>query len=194
MMGAEADDRKRMHTALIANLAMFLAGLAGWYVADSTSLLADAFDMLADASGYVVAMLAIGRTVTFQKNAARWNGAMLVLLGAGVIGEVIHRYFVGSQPQGLLIIGFALLSLIVNGSVLRMLSRYRDSPEIHLRATWVDTRADVVVNLGVLVSGVALTLSGYQEIDLIAGLAIGAYVIKEGLELWEETNESEDSD
>jgi cation diffusion facilitator family transporter len=189
-----AGDRKRMRIAFAANLAMFFTGLIGWHVADSTSLLADAFDMLADASGYIVAMLAIGRAKSFQKNAARWNGAMLILLGTSVIGEVIHRYFVGSEPQGLLITGFAVLSLIVNGSVLRMLSRYRDSSEIHLRAAWIDTRADVVVNLSVLVSGVAIAISKYQKIDLVVGLAIGAYVIKEGLELWEETNETGVSD
>ncbi len=183
-----------MRIALTANLAMFATGLVGWYWADSTSLLADAFDMLADASGYIVAMLAIGRTILFQKNAARWNGAMLILLGTGVIAEVIHRYFVGSAPQGLLITGFAILSLIVNGSVLAMLSRYRDSPEIHLRATWIDTRADVVVNIGVLVSGIAIALSGYQRIDLLAGLAIGLFVIKEGVELVQETNETNDCD
>ena len=119
---------------------------------------------------------------------------MLILLGAGVIGEVVHRYFVGSEPHGLLIIAFALLSLIVNGSVLRMLSCYRDSPEIHLRATWVDTRADVVVNCGVLVSGLAITVFGFQSIDLVTGLAIGAYVIKEGLELWEDANEASNPD
>ena len=188
-MNADVDNRRRMQIALIANLAMFATGLVGWYWADSASLLADAFDMLADASGYIVAMLAIGRTVLFQKNAARWNGAMLVLLGAGIIGEVIHRYFVGSSPQGLLITGFAVLSLVVNGSVLRMLSRYRDSPEIHLRATWIDTRADVVVNLGVLVSGIAIALSGRQKIDLLTGLAIGVFVIKEGIEVILEANE-----
>lgn len=173
---------------------MFLTGLVGWYLADSASLLADAFDMLADATGYVVAMFAIGRTVLFKKNAAWWNGTMLILLGAGVIGEVVHRYFAGSDPQGLLIMAFALLSLIVNGSVLRMLACYRNSPEIHLRATWIDTRADVVVNLGVLLSGLAISIFGYQSIDLITGLAIGAYVIKEGLELWEDTNETSISD
>ena len=106
-MDVDADDRKCMRIALVANLAMFATGLVRWYLADSASLLADAFDMLADASGYVVAMLAIGRTALFQKNAARWKGAMLVLLGAGIIGEVIHRYFVGSSPQGLLITGRA---------------------------------------------------------------------------------------
>lgn len=193
-MSADADDRQRMRIALTANLAMFATGLVGWYWADSTSLLADAFDMLADASGYIVAMLAIGRTILFQKNAARWNGAMLILLGAGVIAEVIHRYYVGSTPQGLLITGFAILSLIVNGSVLAMLARYRDSPEIHLRATWIDTRADVVVNIGVLVSGIAIAITGYQKIDLLAGLAIGLFVIKEGAELVQEANESNDCD
>lgn len=190
----ESSDCRRMRVALIANISMFLTGLVGWYLADSASLLADAFDMLADATGYVVAMFAIGRTVLFKKNAARWNGTMLILLGAGVIGEVVHRYFAGSDPQGLLIMAFALLSLIVNGSVLRMLACYRNSPEIHLRATWIDTRADVVVNLGVLLSGLAISIFGYQSIDLITGLAIGAYVIKEGLELWEDTNETSISD
>ena len=188
-----SDDRKRMRIALFANLAMFLTGLVGWYLADSASLLADAFDMLADASGYIVAMLAIGRSALFKQNAARWNGTMLILLGAGVIGEVVHRYFVGSEPRGVLIIAFAILSLIVNGSVLRMLACYRDSPEIHLRATWIDTRADVVVNLGVLLSGIAITVLRYQSIDLVTGLAIGAYVIKEGLELWEDANETSNS-
>lgn len=188
-MDVDAYDRKRMRLALVANLAMFATGLMGWHLADSASLLADAFDMLADASGYVVAMLAIGRTVLFQKNAARWNGAMLVLLGAGIIGEVIHRYFVGSSPQGVLITGFAMLSLIVNGSVLRMLWRYRDSSEVHLRATWIDTRADVVVNLGVLVSGISIALSGYQKIDLLTGLAIGVFVIREGIEVIFDANE-----
>ncbi len=186
----ESSDRRRMRIALIANIAMFLTGLVGWYLADSASLLADAFDMLADASGYVVAMFAIGRTALFKRNAARWNGAMLILLGLGVIGEVIHRYFVGSEPQGLLIIGFAVLSLLVNGLVLRMLSCYRHSAEIHLRATYVDTRADVVVNVGILVSGLAITIFKYQSIDLITGMAIGAYVIMEGWEIWQDANKA----
>ena len=185
----ETADRRRLRIALIANLAMFVTGLCGWYIADSTSLLADALDMLADASGYVVAMLAVGRTLRFKQNAARWNGAMLILLGVGVIGEVIHRHLTGSDPHGPLIIGFAVLSLIVNGAVLRMLARYRDSVEIHLRAAWVDTRADVVVNLGVVGSGIAITISGYQKFDLAMGFVIGIYVIKEGLEIWTEAGE-----
>ena len=114
---------------------------------------------------------------------------MLILLGLGVVGEAVHRLFAGSEPQGLFIIGFAALSLVVNGAVLMMLSRYRNTSEVHLKATWKDTRADVLVNVGVLVSGALIAITGYGEIDSIVGLAIGLYVIKEGFEIWSEADD-----
>jgi cation diffusion facilitator family transporter len=184
MTGSDMD-RRRMAAAFGANTVMCLVGLVGWYVAESTGLLADAFDMLADASGYAVAWLAIGRSLLFKRRAARWNGAMLMLLGVLVIGEVADRWIRGSEPQGVLIMAFAALSLAVNGAVLAMLSVYRRANEIHLRATWIDTRADVLVNIAVLLSGAAIAASGWRQIDLLVGLGISIYVIREGLEIWE---------
>ncbi len=178
-------DRRRMATAFGANLLMCLVGLVGWQVAQSTGLLADAFDMLADASGYAVAWLAIGRSALAQRRAARWNAAMLMLLGIIVIGEVVERWIRGSEPQGVLIMAFAALSLAVNGGVLAMLWAYRQTEQVHLRATWTDTRADVLVNIAVLVSGAAIAATGYRQIDLLVGLGISLYVIREGLEIWE---------
>ncbi|HKX08974.1 MAG TPA: cation diffusion facilitator family transporter [Stellaceae bacterium] len=178
-----------MAIALGANTCMCLVGLVGWYVAQSTALLADALDMLADASGYGVAWLAIGRSMRAQQRAARWNAGMLFLLGAVVIAEVAERWIHGSEPEGSLIAAFAVLSLVVNGGVLIMLSPYRRAEEVHLRATWVDTRADVLVNLAVLLSGAAIAVTGWRQIDLLVGLAISLYVIKEGWEIWETTTD-----
>lgn len=177
-------DRRTLRIALAANIAMFVVGVIGWRVAHSTALLADAFDMLADATGYGVAHWAVGRSKRDQQTAARWSAVMLILLGLSIIGEVAHRWFRPEEPAGALIMGFAALSLLVNGSVLRMLSKYRDAPDPHLRATWIDTRADVFVNLGVLVSGAAIALTGYQVIDLLTGAAISIFVIHEGIEIW----------
>ncbi len=190
MTTADAD-RRTLLIAFLANIAMFAIGIVGWISAESSGLLADALDMLADASGYVLAWVAVGRSKHLQANAARWNGALLILLGLGVIGEAIHHWIHGSEPVGLLIINFSLLSLVVNGSVLRMLSRYRDAEEVHLRATWRDTRADVLVNIGVLLSGAAIALTGYRYFDLIAGIAISLYVIHEGAEIWRDANDAE---
>ena len=116
---------------------------------------------------------------------------MLIALGLGIIGEVIHRWFTAHVPVGGLIMGFAVLSLVVNGAVLRMFSKYRHSDKPHLRATWIDTRADVLVNVGVLVSGAAIALTGYKVIDLLAGTAISLFVIHEGIEILDDSSEQE---
>lgn len=181
-------DRRSLRIALVANVVMFIVGLIGWRIAHSTALLADALDMLADASGYAVAHWAVGRSKRDQQTAARWNGAMLMALGLSIIGEVIHRWFIPQEPAGALMVGFAALSLVVNGSVLRMLSKYRHAPDPHLRATWIDTRADVWVNIGVLVSGAAIALTGYRVIDLFTGAAISIFVIHEGIEIWRDVD------
>lgn len=179
-------DRRTLATALAVNLVMFGVGLVGWRLAESTALLADGLDMLADASGYAVAWLAVGGSLRRQRVAARWNGAMLIALGLGFLGEVAHRWFEPAEPSGPWIAAFASLSLLANGFVLHRLRRYRHASEPHLRATWIDTRADVLVNVGVLLSGAMVALTGVRVIDLVAGAVLAAFVIHEGWELWEE--------
>jgi Co/Zn/Cd efflux system component len=48
----------------------------------------------------------------------------------------------------------------------------------------------VLVNIGVLLSGAAIAITGFQLIDSIVGLAIGLFVIEEGLEIWEEARKT----
>lgn len=181
-----------MPIAFLANVAMFVTGLIGWRVADSAALLADALDMLADASAYVVAWLALTRSLSFQQYAARWSGTLLVILGVGVLIEAGSRFLYGGEPQGRLMLAFSALSLLVNSSVLAMLSVYRRSAQVHLRATWLDTQADVIVNVSVFLSGLLIALTNYRPIDWLIGIAIGLYVIREGIEIWQEAGNDDD--
>jgi len=185
-------ERLRLSVAMAANVLMFLVGLVGWRLARSTALLADAFDMLADATGYAVAFWAVGGQLARQRVAAGWSSVLLIALGIGVLAEVVHRWFVPERPEGWWIAGFACLSLLVNGAVLLTLNRYRHSTQLHLRAAWVDTRADVLVNAGVLLSGVLVALLGYRLIDLAVGAVVALFVIHEGWELWESCHEERD--
>ena len=83
-----AEERRVLRIALALNAAMaVIGGLAGW-IAQSTGLLADALDMLADAAAYSIALLAIGRSVLFKTRAATLSGSILLLLGIGVLFEV----------------------------------------------------------------------------------------------------------
>jgi Co/Zn/Cd efflux system component len=99
----------------------------------------------------------------------------------------------GSDPLGAAMVGFSLSSLFVNVTVLRMLAQYRQG-EVHMRASWICTRADVVANFGVLASGLTVLATGWRYADLVVGLAISIYVAKEAIEIWQQSRNSGESD
>ena len=95
-----AAERRVLWIALGLNAAMaVVGGIAGW-VAQSTGLLADALDMLSDATAYAIGLVAIGRTARFKANAAFASGGVLLFLGIGVLVEVGRRAMQGSEPEG----------------------------------------------------------------------------------------------
>lgn len=184
-----AAERRVLWIALALNLAMaVVGGFAGW-LGESTGLLADALDMLSDATAYAIALAAIGRAARFKANAALLSGSVLLLLGLGVLVEVGRRAMVGSEPVSDLMVGVASLSLVVNMSVLRLLQRFRTG-DVHLRASWIFTRADVVANVGVIASALLVAWTGSRYPDLIVGTLIGIYVVREAWEILSEAREA----
>ena len=188
-----AQERRVLRIALALNAAMaVIGGLAGW-MAQSTGLLADALDMLADATAYAIALMAIGRSALFKVRAATLSGAILLVLGVGVLVEVSRRLTYGAEPLSEWMIGTALLSLVVNFTVLRLLAPMK-SGDVHLRATWIFTRADVVANLGVILAGVLVLVLNKPHPDFVIGALIGLYVIKEAIEILRDSRSEVGSD
>jgi Co/Zn/Cd efflux system component len=171
------------------NATMFIVGLVAGLLGQSSSLIADALDMLADASAYAIALGAIGRSTRFKAGAATLSGSLLLVLGVLVLLDAGRRALFGSEPESLVMMAVAFLSFLVNASVLRMLGRYREG-EVHLRATWIFTRVDVIANVAVMLSGLVVLLTGSQFPDLIVGGAIGIYVVKEAFEILSEAREA----
>jgi cation diffusion facilitator family transporter len=176
-------DKKILIIALILNFIMFVIGLIAGIIAQSTGLIADSLDMLTDASAYSLALLAIGRSVRFKETSALVSGSFVFILGIAVLIDVGRRALLGSAPESAIIITIACISLLVNGVVLYLLRRFRDG-EIHLHATWIFTRADVIANLGVILSGVLIVFTKSPYPDLIVGFAIALYIIKEAFEIF----------
>ena len=177
-----AGQRRILTIALVLNALMFAVGLVAGIAAASTGLIADSHDMLADASAYTIALVAIGRSGLFKTRAAKFSGSILLVLGVGVLIDVVRRGLTGANPESTIMISVAALSLFVNATVLYLLSRYR-AGEVHLRATWIFTRADVIANLGVIAAALLVRFTHFGWIDLIVGAAIGSYVTKEALEI-----------
>jgi cation diffusion facilitator family transporter len=178
-----------LRIALALNATMFIVGLIAGLLGQSSSLIADALDMLADALAYAIALGAVGRSARFKAGAATLSGSLLLLLGVVVLLDVGRRALLGSEPESAVMMAVAFVSLLVNTTVLRMLRRYREG-EVHLRATWIFTRVDVIANVGVIFSGLLVLLTGSRFPDLVVGGAIGVYVMKEALEIPGEAREA----
>lgn len=185
--GCEADaeteaQRRILRIALVLNATMFVVGFIAGIRAESTGLIADSLDMLADASAYMIGLVAIGRSAIFKTRAATLSGSLLLVLGIGVLIDVLRRGLTGAHPESTTMLLVAALSLAVNSSVLYLLNRYREG-EVHLRATWIFTRVDVIANLAVICAAIAVRFTRSNWVDLLVGFAIGAYVIKEAFEI-----------
>src|SRR5713226_3421175 len=181
--------RRVLRIALALNATMFVVGIVAGLLGQSSSLIADAFDMLADASAYAIALGAVGRSARFKAGAATLSGSLLLLLGVLVLVDVGRRALLGSEPESLVMMAVAFVALVVNANVLHMLGRYREG-EVHLRATWIFTRVDVIANVGVILSGLLVLLTGSRFADLIMGGVIGVYVVKEAFEILSEAREA----
>lgn len=186
------EERRIVRQALVLNALMFAVGLAAAFYAQSTGILADAIDMAADASGYALALLAIHRGEHFRIMAARWTGSVLVALGLGVILEAVRRWFSGSEPFGPVMMLYSVVSFGVNVYVLGALSKVREGG-VHLNASYVCTRADVLANIGVFISGGIVWLTGAGWVDLLAGVAIALLVFSEAREIFEGAKERKEA-
>ena len=182
-------ERKTLRVALALNLTMFVIGTIAGLLAESTGLLADALDMLTDAITYGLSLMAISRGLAFKKNAARWSGGILVLLGIGIILDVVRRWFFGSEPVGSVMMVYSTVSFAVNLYVLTQVAKFHRG-EVHLRASYICTRADVIANLAVFSSGGIVAVTGLNIVDLIIGSLIGLYVLKEAVEILVEAKEA----
>ncbi|MDH5516405.1 MAG: cation transporter [Gammaproteobacteria bacterium] len=165
---------------LLINAVMFLLEISTGWMAQSSALIADSLDMLADAMVYATGLYAVGRMPASKQRAAKVSGVLQISLGLLVIVDVLRRFFSGSDPDSMLMILVAILALIANLICLKLLSQHRDG-EVHMRASWIFSKNDVIANIGIIISGVLVYLTASPIIDLIIGFAIALLVIRGGL-------------
>ncbi len=172
-----ADEAKILKILLGINFSMFLIEIVMGWIAQSTGLIADSLDMLADASVYGISLYAVGKAVAYEKRAARISGFLQIVLAFGALSEVIRRFFIGSEPNSILMMGVSALALSANVSSLFLLAKHRKG-KVHMRASWIFSTNDVVVNFGVILAGVLVAFTNSPYPDLIIGLLITTIVLR----------------
>lgn len=161
---------------LAINATMFVTELFVGWLAQSTALIADSLDMFADAIVYGLALYAVGRSVRLKLRVAHLSGWIQVILALGALSEVLRRFIFGSEPVSTLMMSFGLVALIANIICLMLISKNKEGGA-HMKASWIFSANDVIANLGVIVAGFLVALTGSPYPDLVIGLVIGLIVL-----------------
>lgn len=181
----EGLERRTLWVLLGINFTMFFAeAAAGWW-GDSTGLIADSLDMLADATVYGIALYAVGRSAQVKAGAATASGWLQLTLGLGVLVEVARRFLGASEPVSLLMMSVGAIALAANVTCLVLIAKHRDAG-VHMRASWIFSTNDVIANVGVIVSGGLVMLLGTRIPDLTIGSVIAIIVVRGGIQILRE--------
>jgi len=171
----DKEQKNVLITLLLINSVMFLFEITlGWY-AQSTGLIADSFDMLADAIVYAIGIVAIGKSLQHKANAALLSGWFQGALALMILIDVSRRVLMGSEPVSFFMIGVGLIALIANVICLILIQKHKEG-EVHMRASWVFSKNDVIANTGVIISGLLVWLLESRWPDLIIGSLIALLI------------------
>lgn len=175
---------------LSINAFMFFFEITLGIFSESTALIADSLDMLADATVYGIGLYAVGRAARVKIKAAHLSGIIQIILGTLVILDVLRRLIWGSSPESLLIIAVGMLALLANVTCLALISKHR-AGEVHMRASWIFSKNDVIANIGIIISGGLVYLLNSRLPDLIIGILISILVIRGGYHIIKDANQEQ---
>lgn len=161
---------------LAINAVMFVIELTAGLIAQSAGLVADSLDMFADAAVYGLALYSVGHSVKMQLRAAHLAGVLQLILALGVLLEAGRRFVFGSEPESMTMMAVAFVALIANTSCLLLISRHREGGA-HMKASWIFSANDVLINIGVILAGALVAWTGSRYPDLIIGTLVGLVVL-----------------
>lgn len=173
-------EAKTLRYLLAINLTMFLVEIFVGFYAESTGLIADGLDMLADSFVYGISLYAVGKSIAVKNRTAFLSGIMQITLGVLCLVEVGRKFYLGSEPLSNYMIGISIIALIANVWCLALIHRHKDG-EVHMKASWIFSANDVIVNTGVIISGVLVYFFKTNIPDLIIGALVALIVIKGGI-------------
>ncbi len=179
-------ERKTLWLLLVINAVMFLLESTTGFLARSTALVADSLDMFADATVYGIALYAVGRSQTAKHRAAFLSGMFQIGLALLVSVDVVRRFVVGSEPKPAWMVGIGLVALAANIACLSLIAKHRRG-EIHMRASWIFSKNDVIANLGVISAGVLVSLLRTRLPDLVIGLLVTGLVFRGGVAILQQS-------
>jgi cobalt-zinc-cadmium efflux system protein len=184
----------RLAGAVAISIGILVVELAAGVLGNSLALVADAGHMFADVSGMLLSLVAVrvaARPRTDERTfglyrleilAATANGLLLLAIAAFIVWEAIRRLANPTDVNAELITIVAAAALLGNLVSIRLLAGGRRE-SLNIRGAYLEVLGDLLGAAAVLVSGVVILLTGWQQADAVASLVVAALIVPRTISL-----------
>ncbi|MEL7032245.1 MAG: cation transporter [Pseudomonadota bacterium] len=175
--GASPAYRRALIAVIAVNAVMFVVEMSAGMISGSQALKADALDFAGDTATYALSLMVIGASVRTRAYASLFKGASLGVIAMAVLGMTALRVLDGSPPEAstMGIVGF--MALAANAASVLILLRWRDG-DSNVRSVWLCSRNDAIGNVGVILAGGLVALTGSAWPDLVVAILLASLFLK----------------
>lgn len=162
------------------------AGVGLWQ--GSLGLLSDAGHNLGDVFSLVLALVAFRLAMTHANSKYTYGyrkgsvlisllNAIILLVAVGaILVESIHKFTNPEPIDGGAIAWTAGVGIVVNGLTAWLLMKHQKN-DINTRGAFLHMAADTLVSVGVVISGIVISLTGWYFIDPIIGIVVAIVIL-----------------
>lgn len=173
---------------IVLNLAFVIIEAGVGFYAHSLGLLSDAGHNLSDVFSLLLVLIAF-RLAKIHPNANYTFGykkstvlisllnAIILLVAVGlIVVESIYKFQNPTSVDGATISWTAGIGIIINGLTAVMLMRSQKT-DLNVRGAYLHMVADTLVSVGVVVSGLVISMTGWYVVDPIVSLVIAVVIL-----------------
>lgn len=170
------------------NLVFVAVEAAVGLLENSLSLLSDAGHNLSDVFSLVLVLVSFGLSKVHSTKRYTYGlkkstvlisllNAIILLVAVGaIVIESIHKFYEPAEVNGAAVSWTAFVGIIINGLTVLLLMRGQKN-DINVRGAFLHMVADTLVSVGVVVSGVIITMTGWNVVDPVVSLVIAAVIL-----------------
>ncbi len=185
-----SENERKVLIALAITGSFMLVEVVGGYLSGSLALLADAGHMLTDTAALALSYLAFrfGRRAAdgrrtfgylrFEVIAAFVNALALFAIVFWIAFEAWHRFTSPTEILAGPMLVVAVLGLLVNLLVLRILTQGSDHDHVNIQGATLHVLGDLLGSVGAIAAAAAIWLTGWTPIDPILSVVVSVLILR----------------
>ena len=186
--------KARLKFVLAMTAAFMVVELVGGLLANSLALIADSAHMLTDVGALGLSLFVLWfsrRPATDEKTygylrleilAALLNGAVLIVISAGIFWQAYQRLRVPVEIEGPLMLGVAAGGLLVNVVAAWMLHSSAET-NLNLRGAYLHVMGDLLGSVGAILAAIIIITTGWTPVDAITSALVGLLILSSSWKL-----------